>query len=271
MTLLQLKEQGYEYWMHFRGCSNGWIVKENDEHSWCRYTLSAPLWHFRDLPNWDSKFPFKFATVSNKGVMVLTGTTRPAFLIYNYRTHSSGWLPYDSTLIDPYSSDQSMMLFTNAVGFRDKFYALSLQGALAVIEEEIIANNSNDSQIRFRITALGKNRAVPSSSSRRLVEYLIESDGEILLAFLISRTKKSDFDDVEVYRLDFGRELYWVKMESIGEKALFLGTDCCVYVNAEQFGCRANCVYFTHKSIKDRCWKEFDLKAGCIVNSSYVL
>lgn len=161
-----------------------------------------------------------------------------------------------------------MMIFTNAIGFKDKYYALSLQGALAVIEED---NNTNNSQIRFKIAALGKNRAVPSasSSSRRFVEYLIESDGEILLAFLISRTKKSEFDDAEVYRLDFlGRELSWVKMEGIGERALFLGTDCCVSVNAEEIGCRANCVYFTHKCIKGSCWKEFDMRTGCIVNSS---
>lgn len=44
------------------------------------------------------------------------------------------------------------MQFTNAIGFRGKFYALTLQGTLAVVEED-------DSH--QKITSLGTKRAIP--------------------------------------------------------------------------------------------------------------
>ena len=68
---------------------------------------------------------------------------------------------------------------TNVIGFEDRFYALSSQGTLAVVEEVGIGTG------RFEITALGKTRAAPSVPSKGFRECLVESDGEILLVFLL--------------------------------------------------------------------------------------
>ncbi|KAJ6986346.1 hypothetical protein NC653_024051 [Populus alba x Populus x berolinensis] len=87
------------------------------------------------------------------------------------------------------------MRFTNAIGFKGKFYALSLQGTLAVIE-------NIDSHLR--ITALGKKRAIPSDSSLHFRELMVESG----------------VDSVEVYQLDVD-DLTWIKMESLGDRTLF--------------------------------------------------
>jgi hypothetical protein len=54
-------------------------------------------------------------------------------------------------------SQQQYMQFTNAIGFRRKFYALSLQGTLAMME---------DIDSVLKITYLGKRRAAPSISSK---------------------------------------------------------------------------------------------------------
>ncbi|KAF7143124.1 hypothetical protein RHSIM_Rhsim05G0099500 [Rhododendron simsii] len=60
--------------------------------------------------------------------------------------------------------------------------------------------------------------AVPSVPSMRFKEYLVESNGEILLVFLIvSRKSIRSVDNVEVYRLQFNT-LSWVKMEGIGDR-----------------------------------------------------
>ncbi|KAF7143923.1 hypothetical protein RHSIM_Rhsim05G0099100 [Rhododendron simsii] len=53
----------------------------------------------------------------------------------------------------------------------------------------------------FRITSLGTNRAVPSVHAMHFKEYLIESKGEILLVFLVSRKSIHRVENVEVYRL----------------------------------------------------------------------
>ena len=107
------------------------------------------------------------------------------------------------------------MQFTNAIGCRGKLYALTLQGTLAVIEED-------DSHLK--ITSLGTN---PSVSTRHFREYLVESNGEILPIFLISKKSINGVDDVEVFWLDFVR-LSRTKTKSLGDQTLFVGENCCV-------------------------------------------
>lgn len=80
-------------------------------------------------------------------------------------------------LTDPNDPKGQLVQFSNAIIFEGKFYAPSLQGTLAVIEE---------TEDQFQVTRLSRRQAIPSSYSRNLIEYLVESDGEILLIFLIS-------------------------------------------------------------------------------------
>ncbi|KAM3291360.1 hypothetical protein P3S67_019649 [Capsicum chacoense] len=82
-----------------------------------------------------------------------------------------------SSLVDPNCSKRQLMILTNAVSFEGKIYALSLQGTLVVIE---------GIECKFQITKLSRSRAVQSVFSKHFKEYLLESNGEILLIFLIS-------------------------------------------------------------------------------------
>ncbi|KAF2320589.1 hypothetical protein GH714_028726 [Hevea brasiliensis] len=130
----------------------------------------------RWLPFVDAKDPVVYAASSSNPVgyryhnnkctvIVLTGIARPAFAFYKLRQKSEKWIKKDSSIIDPYCSDPHerahLLRFTNGIWFKDKFYALSLHGTLAVIED--IGSD-------LRITALGKKRAVPSVSSKRFGE-----------------------------------------------------------------------------------------------------
>lgn len=198
--------------------------------------------------------------------MLLTGVSSPSLLFLRAQFFKLPDTPIPverlhPNLIDPYDPEQGHIVFTNSIGFNGKFYALSLHGALAVIE---------DVDSRFVVTGMGKNRAVPTVASRRLIEYLIESDGEILLVFLISR--KSMIDYVEVMKLDFST-MSWVKLDELGDGALFLpGTGRGIAVNANQVAGKIseqsfyerNRVYFTHQGIN--CWKEFDFASKIIVS-----
>ncbi|KAM3683570.1 hypothetical protein ACJW31_12G158000 [Castanea mollissima] len=92
------------------------------------------------------------------------------------------------------------------------------KGTLAVIEED-------DSHLK--ITSLGTKRAIPSVLTRHFREYLVESNGEILLIFLISKKSINVVDDVEVFGLDFVR-LSRIKTKSLGDQTLFVGDNCCV-------------------------------------------
>ncbi|XP_047326336.1 uncharacterized protein LOC124930010 [Impatiens glandulifera] len=232
------------------GISHGSLITRNRLTSDAFYIFMPPE-IIKYLPNINQNIPTTFASLSSTPqklykirddfiVIVLTGISHPAFLSYHSSTQHN-WTEHDSTLIDPNDPQGGYMRFNNGVWFQKKFYGLSSQGTLAVIEEV-------DSSLA--ITNLGSGRAVPSAPAKHFREYLLESDGEILLVFLISRKSKWTVNDVEVYRLGLTR-LGWMKVENLGDRALFVGGDCCcMMVDSRRVGCKRNCVYFTHDYVK---------------------
>ncbi|CAA2953316.1 Hypothetical predicted protein [Olea europaea subsp. europaea] len=254
---LYYKRRSYQYrdrWIYFKGHSHGQLVALTGDLS--EFCLWEPeeKYNTRHLPSWDCNLPFKFATLSSSppdwnfspkytklpslpkhrygcNVMVLTGICSPAFAFFRWGKDQNGWIVENYTLTEPYASNHRMQ-FTNAIGFQGKFYALSLQGSLAVLE---------DIDSCFQITATGANRAVPSIVSRQFREYLLDSNGEIFLVFLISRKSINVVDDVEVFRLDICKFL-WVKVESLGDMMFFVEDECCMSLSASKVGCRDNCI-----------------------------
>ncbi|CAI0455212.1 unnamed protein product [Linum tenue] len=100
------------------------------------------------------------------------------------------------------------MRFGNGIWFQDRFYALSVEGTLAVVEEDV--------NFDLRITKLGKERVVPDSdvaATPGFRECLVESEGKVVLVFLCSTRSMETVDHVEVYRLEL-KELAWVKARS---------------------------------------------------------
>ncbi|XP_048232183.1 uncharacterized protein LOC125370486 [Ricinus communis] len=255
------------------GCSHGLIVAKGASAS--DYNLWDPVIDgYWCIPRWDAGIPFIRAALSsplpwisrhkNKNkctVMVLTGVAHPAFAYY--RIWEGGeWIRKDSNIVDPNCSDPNrrdhLLQLTNGIWCKEKFYALSAQGTLVVIE---------DIDFDLRITALGKKRAVPSVSSMHFKEFLVESEGMVLLVFLISRNSINTVDYVEVYQLNTAK-LGWIKKESLGERTLFLGSNCCMSVSASKVGCRGNCVYFSRGSTQGWWVYEMDTCTITSINAS---
>jgi len=253
-------------WKNYVGCSNGILIAEAEPLY--MYNLWNPTQRetFR-LPLWDPKVPIKLAVLSSPpedhscAVMILTGISQPAFAFCKLKVRSNGswitpesqWTMQDCTLTEPLGSQQKVVQFTNAIGFQGKFYALSVQGSLVVIE-------AVDSVAK--VTDLSGTRIVPSVSSNHFREYLVESEGEILLVFILSRKSRvHGVDGVEVYQLNTGR-LSWFKVESVGERAVFVGSNCSVSVLASEVGCRRNCIYFRHPVADE--WTVYDMESGSV-------
>uniref|UniRef100_A0A2C9V4U5 KIB1-4 beta-propeller domain-containing protein n=1 Tax=Manihot esculenta TaxID=3983 RepID=A0A2C9V4U5_MANES len=247
---------------HILGCSHGLLVAKGDSD----YSLCDPItlswWSYWHIPEWDPKVPFLSAALSSPPrtgnrknkciVMVLTGISNPAFAFYRI-SEGREWIKKDSNIVDPHCSSSSLLQFTNGIWCKEKFYALSLQGTLAVIE---------DIDSDLSITALGKKRAVPSVLSMHFRECLMESEGKILLVFLISRKCIKVVDCLEVYQLDTAK-LTWVKKENLGsDRTLFVGGNCCMSVSASEVGCRKNCVYFTQGKVDG--WWVYDMETSTI-------
>ena len=248
-------------WAYYVGYSHGLLAVRMFNPSKCE--LRHPIEKYSmGLPTWDANIPFKQLNLSNSysypsspcTVMVLTGTSCPAFMFCRIQMGGEyKWAKQEGTIIDPHGTSQALMQFSSAIGVKGKFYALSLQGTLAVIEYI-------DSQLK--VTALSKSRAVPSVLSKHFREYLVESNDEILLVFLISGKTVNIVDDVEVFRLHFDR-LTWVKMERLGDRALFVGDNSCMWVNASEVGCKRNCVYFSHYRVDG--WWFYDMESGGVL------
>ncbi|KAH6823622.1 hypothetical protein C2S53_006529 [Perilla frutescens var. hirtella] len=244
--------------IYFKGHSQGHLVVMAANMSDCYLWEPSNRHTYTYLPVWNPNLDFKLCTWSSPpkyrggcSMMVLTGSSSPAFAFHRFQREKDdgerGWIMEDCNIKERYDDEGKNMQFSNAIGFEGKFYALSLQGSVVVIEEVGSC---------FRVTGVGGNRAVPSKVSRQFREFLVECDGEILVVFLVSKKWIDVVDDVEVFRLDVG-ELLWVKMEGIGDRALFVEDECCMGVDANKVGCRKNSVYFTHHGVEN--WWVFDM------------
>ncbi|CAI0452523.1 unnamed protein product [Linum tenue] len=235
-----------------------------------RYYLLAPddlNSHWGSLPcwQWDSDGrsyprPSRNRSIEDAVVIVLTGLPLPAFA--HFRSDEQGrsfaWKKQDSPIKDPNGcgADRFVTL-CSGIWLRGKLYALSLQGTLVVIEQE---RNRG-----FRVGSMGEQRMVPGVQCKHFREILVESEGEILLVFLIFRKSVESVDGVEVRRLDT-QKLEWIRLQDLGGRVLFFGTNCCVSVSAgeaEELGCRRrNCVYF--KQSCSAVWSQYDMEMGTI-------
>ncbi|GER35908.1 50S ribosomal protein L28 [Striga asiatica] len=176
--------------------------------------------------------------------MVITGISSPAFLFYrkDCKTRKSRLINKDCRVIEPYLAANQYMEFTNAIGLEGKFYAISRQGSLAVIEYK-----DDDDCRDYEITCLGKNRAVHKKASKHFREYLIEYKDESFWGSV------DVVDDVEVFRLDKSRLFWEAVVEKLPEDAVFFVEDkCCLGIPASLLGCKSgsNCIYFTHSGVE---------------------
>ncbi|KAL9171948.1 hypothetical protein ABFS82_03G014000 [Erythranthe guttata] len=191
----------------------------------------------------------------------LSDVSGPTLMLYNINQvkNKIGSIRYECSLtkyecntVDPFDVKRKCMQFTSIIKFEGVVFALSLQGALAIMQEI-------DS--RLTITAMSSTRGVPSVNSRFFKDYLLDLNGEILLIFLINQKTTREVDKVEVFRLCFP-DLKWIKVARIQGKTLFLNHECRIYVNSIQNDSMKDCIYFTQGS--NNCWWKYDMGHDCI-------
>ncbi|KAK4739840.1 hypothetical protein R3W88_003537 [Solanum pinnatisectum] len=241
----------YDPWTRFYGSSRGSIMAGGNDP--VEYTILIPTVRnsYWSIPPWDHSIPFKFATLSS---------------IPSNNGYPHKWMKQTSNLIEPNCSKRQLMILTNSIGFEGKFYAISLQGTLVVIEEIEskfqVTKVIEEIESKFQVTKVSSSRAVPSVCSKHFTEYFVESNGEILLIFLISERSIRKVDKVEVMQLQMD-DVSWLKLDNLGNRTLFAGTSCCISVNTSQLDCRSNCVYFNEQAA-DTC-KFYELGSDIIL------
>ncbi|CAA0828701.1 Unknown protein [Striga hermonthica] len=254
--------------IYFKGYSHNHLIALDANLSAC-YIQNGLMGGLHFPPPWDSGVPFKSATSASSSsstleTMVITGISTPAFGFYKSNHRENGWTYVNCTVVDPYSAaagDGEYMEFTNAIGLEGKYYAISRQGSLAVIED--VSNTCN-----FQITAVGENRAVPScQGTKHFREHLLEYGGEIYLVFLVSTKWVNVVDRVEAFWLDRSR-LVWENVEKMlpEDGVFFVGPKACMGIKSGLVGCKGNRVYFKHDGADT--WHVLDMGSGEISQTS---
>ncbi|XP_058079532.1 uncharacterized protein LOC131227747 [Magnolia sinica] len=102
-------------------------------------------------------------------------------------------------------------------------------------------------------------KSPPLVETRR--DYMVESCGDIFLARLFHLIIVPRVSIVEVYKMDFDR-MVWVKVDTLGDRVLFLGSDYSTSCSASDSGIKRDCIYFTKP--KDKSLYVFHLDRGTI-------
>ncbi|PIA48051.1 hypothetical protein AQUCO_01400561v1 [Aquilegia coerulea] len=157
-------------------------------------------------------------------VMVIAGPMRE---LYFWRPEIKGntWIPVQGLGFN----------FYDLTYYNGKFYALNIHGNVYVVEgldsrnpytEAVIENGDDDQYSCF--------------------SYLIESSGDLLkFVRFVDGKEPSKTILFKVFKLDF-KEKEWLKVETLGDRALFVGLNYSFSVCTSDFpGCKRNCVYYT--------------------------
>ncbi|EYU43586.1 hypothetical protein MIMGU_mgv1a020369mg, partial [Erythranthe guttata] len=229
-------------------------------------TCTCPILPLR-LDKIPSKFapidfvPVKFIRLNPNGVsrshtcLEFSGVASSVLMFYRtswFYNCLTTLTKYECKVIDPFDAKRKCMQFTSIIKFEGKYFALSLQGALAVMQEIDTC---------LTITAISSSRALPSVSCRFFKEYLVDLNGEILLVYLIHQKTVKVVDKVEVFRLS-SPGLKWIKVERIQGKTLYFNQNCHIYMDSTAIDGREDCIYFIRGS--NNCWWKYDMGRDCI-------
>ena len=74
--------------------------------------------------------------------------------------------------------------------------------------------------------------------------FLVESDGEVLVVVVLAGVSYV-IKGFQVFKADFFRNV-WVRVESLGDRTLFVAEKGSFSLLAADVGCKKNCIYYTH-------------------------
>ncbi|CAL9124221.1 unnamed protein product [Musa acuminata var. zebrina] len=133
--------------------------------------------------------------------------------------------------------------FDSIVSFEGQFYALNDNGSLLSFEV-----------FPLRLTKLDVPPPINDIFGNR--RFLVESCGELLFVGMARHHSSS----ICVLRLDLKNKA-WVKMEKLGDQALFLNRKQAISVSAVEAGCDGDRIYFSNPCDDDVIWRVCDMES----------
>ncbi|TVU37134.1 hypothetical protein EJB05_10431, partial [Eragrostis curvula] len=142
-------------------------------------------------------------------------------------------------------TDDAIDFNTGIVGSRGTMYLSTIKYTFIAID----ASLSSSSDYKANI----KRRGIPNPSIMRWARqyYLVQSDGDVFhLQFYTHGLYNSEVIDMDIHRLDTS-EYVWNKVESIGDRAIFIGGNCVVLSSASRAGIQPGYVYLLYDGCLD--------------------
>ncbi|KAF3339820.1 F-box-like protein [Carex littledalei] len=195
------------------------------------------------------------------------------------------FFPYFPLLTSPLSSpDSGLLLLTSDTLFHwhinspswsihNPKFKPSGRTTFATVQEKVYALDSLDTLFVLDVSPqLHLRLAVDGLGDWAFIfqRFLVVCDGQLLLLLLVP-TDELIYAQLEVYRLDSSvNGTRWVKQQTLGNWAIFVGYDCRVpglaVENPERWGGRSNCVYFATE-YGDGAWPWTVIKLGDVIDT----
>ncbi|TVU37143.1 hypothetical protein EJB05_10443, partial [Eragrostis curvula] len=166
------------------------------------------------------------------------------YLLYRRPGDDKWWGLYDDDDDDDERADDDRTY--NAI---DPYEILGSRGTMYV-RTDMNTFIAIDASLSSSYKATIEKRGIPHPSTMRwgCKDYLVQSDGDVfLLQFYTHGIYNSEVIDMDIHCLDTS-EYVWNKVESIGDRTVFVGDDNCVVLShASRAGVRPGCVHLLHK------------------------
>ncbi|KAK2635428.1 hypothetical protein Ddye_030220 [Dipteronia dyeriana] len=160
----------------------------------------------------------------------------------------------------------------DSICFKDSFYLLTKEYNIRVLDAayaySTIQTQGYKKQIDTRFHKIEMSydipRENPSCIDIQILCYLVEFGEGILPVVRFLRNHSKETYDFKIFRLDMCKR-EWVKLDSLGDCVIFVGTNCSRCYSAKELGCDiGNCIYFTNGSGRPG-WMANDIELSCSI------
>ncbi|KAK0588603.1 hypothetical protein LWI29_003129 [Acer saccharum] len=189
------------------------------------------------------------------------------YLLLSFCNEFALWVPGERHWCTCYFEEEDDNL-TDAILFDGCFYFLTRDFNIRVIDVacsfSIIEREGHDTRDDTRFYDVEMPLDIPrmNTESVLVLRYLMEFCGEIILILRFSRNHE-ETHDFKIFRLDLD-QLEWVKLDSLGDRVLFLGGHCSRSYSEKELGVgMANCIYFTNEFLPMFCITDWHPELSC--------
>jgi len=193
-----------------------------------------------------------------------------------FRLYRPGRERHDDWYWLPFPDDEMGMVsvaMISSIFWKGKFHCIYLSKGLIVVDTLPVEPTVEFLEMdQSQLPVIG-NRSNGFFLEDRMELFLVESDGKLLLVVEFFDYDPPDtsrwLTGFQVFEADFSERKRWVRVESLGDRVLFIYRNFAASLSAADVGVEGNCIYCIDPSKTEPVpWSVFDLSTGRVTDAS---